>query len=976
MEKTQQLKLLRGAAVQSTVALRRWRWFAVAVPLSALLSISFGLSGCALSGSSATPVTSSSLSITTSSLGSAQQQSSYNAVLNASGGSAPYHWSLSSGSLPNGLFLTNSTGVISGTATQSGKFPFTIQAQDSSSPVQTATHKYTIAVSTSNTGSGSSVSITTTSMPDAIVGTSYSKTLGVSGGTSPYTWGIVSGSLPPGLSLNSSTGMVSGTPAQQGSANFTVQVSDSAQQTAQTALSITVSTGTNNTALVITTTSLPAAQVSVAYSATLTASNGTAPYTWSLASNSGPLPPGLTLSGTTGTISGTPTTANIYNFTVQVSDSSSPQQTASQTFALSTSGVALDQYGGREDVKCASATGLFHVEKIQSQWWFCTPLGNAFFMHGVYVVATTDAGYVTAITSKYGDAGPQWSISTDQRLESWGFNTLGIYAANITLPTATDNRFPVDAQGLHSQPVKMPFIMVVRPALYSMENPAISVSSSTSQKLLTEPVKNIMGGLSPFYTGFVPANGVADYFDAKFDTWLVQDLALSFSFKQVVSSPYFSYVIGIGADDGDEMYGFGAGDALPTQPPGHNNPNLSWIVATMSPVQTASAKMQAIYSDTTVYSKKAWHDALVTKYGTISALNSAWGSNYSTFDSSGTQVTGEAVGTGNGSTLSFSHVISKLTPSAHSIQILVNGTAVGGDLGKGTIYGPTLASTSVINYTTGLLQVNFTAGNAPPSGATITINYIQNGWAIGSGLMDEDGRVAHQAWLGADFTGLSDTNANVKTDMNNFLFSAASQYLGTCSTEIKKVLPNTLFFGPDSIGSWGAPARPQVLQAAAKYIDVLSGPGLIEATQTGLDYIGQYFGDKPIIEGQYRLANSDSAFSSVTVAVDNIHVFATQPQRGQAYYNDVTNLQALAYTSIGSHPFVGASWWQYTDNRSEQRNWGLISLLDNAYDGHEAVSARVSCSAPTQSYTCGGEAGNYGDVISQVRAANLYWLTH
>lgn len=969
----QQLKLLREAPQSGPVLCCR-PWFAAVVALSALIYVALGLSGCALSGSSAATPTPSSLTITTSSLASAQQQSTYNAVLSASGGSAPYHWSLSSGSLPTGLFLTSSTGVISGTATQSGSFPFTVQAQDSSSPVKKASHKYTLSVSGS--GSGSSVSITTSSMPGATVGTGYSKALTASGGTSPYTWGLAGGSLPSGLSLNSSTGVVSGTPSQQGTASFTVTVSDSTQQTAQAALSITVSAATNNTALVITTTSLPGAQVSVAYSATLTAANGTTPYTWSLASNSGPLPAGLTLSATTGTISGTPTTSSAYNFTIQVSDSSSPQQTASQTFTLSTSGVTLDQYGGRQDVKCASATGFFHVEKIQSQWWFCTPLGNAFFMHGVYVVATTDAGYVTAITSKYGDSGPEWSINTNQRLENWGFNTLGIYAAILTLPIATDNRFPLDAQGLHSQPVKMPFIMVVRPALYSMENPAISVSSSTSQKLLPEPVKNIMGGLSPFYTGFIPANGVADYFDAKFDTWLVQDLALSFTFKQVVNSPYFPYVIGVGADDGDEMYGFGAGDALPTQPPGHNNPNLSWIVATMSPVQTASAKMQAIYSDTTVYSKKAWHDALVAKYGTIAALNSAWGSNYSTFDSAGTQVTGEAVGTGNGSTLSFSHVISKLTPSAHSLQILVNGTAVGGDLGKGTIYGPTLASTSVINYTTGLLQVNFTAGNAPPSGATITINYIQNGWAIGSGLMDEDGRVAHQAWLGADFTGLSDTNANAKTDMNNFLFSAASQYLGTCSTELKKVLPNTLFFGPDSIGSWGAPARPQVLQAAAKYVDVLSGPGLIETTQTGLDYIGQYFGDKPIIEGQYRSANADSAWSSVAVAVDNIHEFATQQQRGQAYYNDVTNLQALAYTSIGSHPFVGASWWQYTDNRSEKRNWGLISLLDNAYDGHEAVSARVACSAPTQSYTCGGEAGNYGDVITQVRAANLYWLTH
>ena len=971
--KTQQIQpLLRGWGQPRFV--QRQIWVAMLTVLSALVYASFGLSGCALSGSSTTPLKPSDLSITTSNLGSAQEQASYNAVLSASGGNAPYHWSLSSGSLPNGLFLTSSTGVISGTATQSGSFPFAVQAQDSSSPVQTATHNYTLSVSAPSSGAG--ISISTSSMPAATVGTSYSKALSANGGTSPYTWGIVSGALPSGISLNSSTGTVSGTPTQQGTSNFTVKVSDSAQHTAQASLSIVVSNGTNNTALVITTTTLPAAQVSIPYSATLTASNGTAPYTWGLASNSGPLPSGLTLSATTGTISGTPTTASAYNFTIQVSDSSSPQQTASETFTLSTSGVVLDQYGGREDIKCASATGFFHVEKIQNQWWFCTPLGNAFFMQGIYVVSASDSGYSAAVTAKYGDNGPQWSIHTNQRMESWGFNALGIYANRINLPTSTDSRFPVDAQGLHSQPVKMPFIVVVRPALYSMENPAISTVNFTNQQFLTEPVKNMLAGISPVYTGFRPSNGVADYFDGNMRTWLVQDLTLESGINQIAASPYFPYVLGVGTDDGDEMFGFGAGDALPTQPLGHTNPNLSWLVATMSPVQTANSKLHAVYADTTVYTKKAWHDMLVAKYGTISALNTAWGSNYSTFDSSGTSVTGETVGTGDGSTLSFSHVISKLTPSAHSVQILVNGTAVGGDLGNGTIYGPTLASTSAINYTSGLLQVNFTAGNAPASGATITANYIQNGWAIGSGLMDEDGRVAHQAWLGIDYTSLSDTNPNLKTDLNNFLFSMADQYLGMCATEIKKVFPNLLFLGPDSLGSYGDPPRAQVLQAAAKYLDVLSGPGDLERSQAAIDFTGQYFGDKPIIEGQYRSANADSAWSSVSRTIDNLHEFATQQARGQDYYNIITSLHSLSYTATGSHPFIGASWWQYTDNRSEQRNWGLVTLLDNAYDGHEAVSAKVSCSAPTQSYTCGGEAANYGDVITQVRAANLYWLTH
>lgn len=60
------------------------------------------------------------------------------------------------------------------------------------------------------------------------MGVAYSQTLVASGGTSPYTWALVSGSLPGGLSLNSSSGAITGTPTTTGTFNFTVEVTDSA----------------------------------------------------------------------------------------------------------------------------------------------------------------------------------------------------------------------------------------------------------------------------------------------------------------------------------------------------------------------------------------------------------------------------------------------------------------------------------------------------------------------------------------------------------------------------------------------------------------------------------------------------------------------------------------------------------------------------------------------------------------------------
>lgn len=626
----------------------------------------------------------------------------------------------------------------------------------------------------------------------------------------------------------------------------------------------------------------------------------------------------------------------------------------------------LDNYGGLKSVQCAKSTGHFTAEKIGNQWWLCTPQGHGFFMEGIYTIsAADDKTLAAAAKSKYGDSnGPIWAAATLQRLKSWGFNTLGIYASATLSPV---NQSP-KTQGLE----KLPFLTVVRPALYSMRNPPIDIFHAKAERLLDEPVKNMLYGASPFYRDYRPGPGVADYFDSKMKTWLQRDIQQARQFKNLENSPNASYLIGIGEDDGDEMFGFGAGDAFPTTPPGHNNPHLSWVVATMSPVQTANARYKAVYRDATVYTKKAWRDSLAAKYGTIEQLNKVWGSNYTSFDSSGQSITGEEIGAGDGSTVSFSHTLAHPVASPFSVQILVNGAPAAGDVGGGKLYGPALASGS-IDYGTGRLVLEFVGGQAPQAGNKITINYIQNGWGVGSGLMDEDGRPAHRAWLGSDYFSLKDARPAVRSDMDAFLFAAASQYLGMCHDELKAAFPDTLVFGPDSIGSWGTPARAPVLQAAARYVDVLSAPGELDSRPDAIAYVEKYFGDKPLVEGQYRAADADSSWAQYAKKPNGIHIFSTQQARGQAYYEAIETLHSRTYPN-GSHPFVGESWWQYSDNRGEKKNWGLISLLDNAYDGHEDVKATVSCSPPLDKYKCGGEESDYGDVISLVRKANLMWL--
>lgn len=173
--------------------------------------------------------------------------------------------------------------------------------------------------------------ITTTSLPNGSVGVSYSATVAATGGVTPYAWSIAAGSLPAGLSLNSQTGAISGTPATGGTSNFTIQVTDAQDppDTATKSLSITVNAPAP---LNITTTSLPNARRNKSYSRTLQATGGVTPYSWSL--SAGGLPPGLSLNASTGVISGKPTTLGTWSFTARAQDSQSPAANDTQPLSI------------------------------------------------------------------------------------------------------------------------------------------------------------------------------------------------------------------------------------------------------------------------------------------------------------------------------------------------------------------------------------------------------------------------------------------------------------------------------------------------------------------------------------------------------------------------------------------------------------------------------------------------------------------
>ena len=179
------------------------------------------------------------LAISTRSLANGVQGTSYTATLVAVDGVMPYSWSIVSGALPGGLTLSSS-GVISGTPTTTGTSTFGAQVTDVKGQKTTATLTLTI--------NSSGPVITTTSVPNGVQNTAYSATLSGTGGTAPYSWSIVSGSLPAGLSLGASSGTISGMPTASGTSTFVVQMADANAQKATATLNLTITAAaTTNT---------------------------------------------------------------------------------------------------------------------------------------------------------------------------------------------------------------------------------------------------------------------------------------------------------------------------------------------------------------------------------------------------------------------------------------------------------------------------------------------------------------------------------------------------------------------------------------------------------------------------------------------------------------------------------------------------------------------------------------------------------
>jgi hypothetical protein len=240
----------------------------------------------------------------------------YSQTFSLNGGAAPYRWTIA-GNVPPGLTLNAVTGVLSGTPSANGTFDFTVQVIDNSGA--SANKNFTVTITTSP------LAITTEALFPATVGRAYSHTFSASGGVPPYRRWALTGSIG-GLSFDTATGTITGTPQSPGSFSFTVQVTDDAGSSISKNFTLLVEQPRLN---ILNTSPLPPATVGVSYSHRFTVIEGSAPYTWSLSAGS---IPGLSLDASTGVLSNVPTTAGTFNFTVSVRDNGG--LTTSKAFSI------------------------------------------------------------------------------------------------------------------------------------------------------------------------------------------------------------------------------------------------------------------------------------------------------------------------------------------------------------------------------------------------------------------------------------------------------------------------------------------------------------------------------------------------------------------------------------------------------------------------------------------------------------------
>ncbi|HZR51615.1 MAG TPA: glycoside hydrolase family 48 protein [Streptosporangiaceae bacterium] len=230
--------------------------------------------------------------------------------------------------LPLGLSLNASTGAITGTPTAAGSYTTVVTVNDGSG-ASSVNFTWTIGTAVGNT-----VTVTNPGNQTGTVGTAVSLQIKASDSAAGQTLSYSATNLPAGLSISATTGLITGTPTANGNSSVVVTVKDTTGASGTAAFTWTI--GTTGNTVTVTNPGNQTGTVGTAVSLQIKATDSAAGQTLSYSAAN--LPAGLSISATTGLITGTPTTAGTSSVTVTVKDTTGATGTAAFTWAIGTTG--------------------------------------------------------------------------------------------------------------------------------------------------------------------------------------------------------------------------------------------------------------------------------------------------------------------------------------------------------------------------------------------------------------------------------------------------------------------------------------------------------------------------------------------------------------------------------------------------------------------------------------------------------------
>lgn len=648
-----------------------------------------------------------------------------------------------------------------------------------------------------------------------------------------------------------------------------------------------------------------------------------------------------------------------------------PGQAASKT----------DKYGGLLNVLTpGGATGHWRKYKQGTRWLLVDPNGHPLFGIGAsdLFVLNFTAGVLDA---KYGNHSDTWGPQQNRRMKAWGFNVLADGTDMSTWPQNLDSFVGANWPDGGYQPAPMPFVFTTDSFLYSIRDPFSFCAAGAR-------VKDIFNGENTtYFTSY--AGGInPDPYDPCYSTWLNGMLtSTSYGGANVVNLLNSPWTIAVELGEADHYYGFQTApstEGFTTIPPGQQSLNVGALVLAESPWQTYNTRSASgsIYStDRQLYAKQVGlQNFLTARYATIGALNTAWGSTYTGFGTDGTNQT-QTIGTGNGSNLGPFSTTLTFTPDHGSVWVKVGATVVAGAddccvTSPANLLGATVGS-GTVNFSTKVITITFSAGNAPGNGVLVTADYYKGGWGIGNGVMDEDG---HHAWMPqtADAWGtLAGLTATMQTDLLDWFQAYADKMFKVPHDAVKSLYPNMMYWGANQLAGYCNPPPKPVLKAAANYLDAVGSANTIcnqAQDQAVLDDYATYLGDIPLTQIWFLVANADSPYSSTGFCCYSNS--ATQNARGSVYQTVVDAAYAqtvsIAGPQHGTQPNIMVELWAWQDDPVQMNSYGLVSSQDNAYDGRESV---IASGVDPWGYSTGGETGNWGSsqpsYVPRVQAENF-----